>query len=162
MSIKNLKSNSSNNYSHGKYTLENPEKYVGKHPIVYRSSWEYKFCVYCDRNPLIVEWSSESLEIPYLNPLTKRNHRYYPDFFIRIKTPKGDIRKFIIEIKPSTSLKKPEQPKRNSRKAIQNYRYAANEYIRNSAKFRYANQYALRHGMKFVVLTEKTIHKWVT
>ena len=49
----------------GRYTPENPKKYIGDpSKIVYRSSWERRFMIYCDRNPLILSWASEELAIP--------------------------------------------------------------------------------------------------
>jgi len=50
----------------GKYTPENPRKYKGKtENIIYRSLWERKFMVFCDKNPNVIQWSSEEIIIPY-------------------------------------------------------------------------------------------------
>ena len=81
----------------GIFHPSNPKKYVGNPKrIVYRSLWERKFMVYCDTSKSIAEWGSEELAIPYISPLDKKMHRYYPDFYL--KTIEGN--KFIIEIKP--------------------------------------------------------------
>ena len=38
----------------GKYTLENPDKYVGdKSNIIWRSTWERTAFKWCDRNEII-------------------------------------------------------------------------------------------------------------
>ena len=72
----------------GIYRPTNPKKYAGDpSKIVYRSNWERKFMVYCDRNEDITYWASEELAIPYVNPIDRKKHRYYPDFMI--KTTKG-------------------------------------------------------------------------
>ena len=43
----------------GKYQPSFPRKYKGDSSnIVYRSLWERKFMVYCDRNENILEWGS--------------------------------------------------------------------------------------------------------
>jgi hypothetical protein len=68
--IKKVKPNGE--YRSGKYEPKNPEKYIGDiHNIIYRSSWEYRFCTYCDTNDAIVKWSSEPVSIDYYNPLDK-------------------------------------------------------------------------------------------
>ena len=77
----------------GKYHPTNRKKYRGDvNNIIYRSLWERKFMVYCDTNPDITEWGSEEIVIPYMSPLDRKRHRYFPDFYI--KTSNGD--KFII------------------------------------------------------------------
>jgi hypothetical protein len=40
--------------------------------IVYRSLWERKFMVFCDRNANVMEWGSEEVVIPYRSPLDGR------------------------------------------------------------------------------------------
>ena len=80
----------------GRYKPNNPEKYKGNiKKITYRSMWERRFMLYCDKSSQIKEWSSEELHIPYISPKDNRWHNYYPDFVI--KTKKGSI---VVEIKP--------------------------------------------------------------
>ena len=46
----------------GRYVPTNPKKYKGNPTtIYYRSLWERKFMVYCDKNPRILEWGSDCL-----------------------------------------------------------------------------------------------------
>ena len=81
----------------GKFHPTNRKKYKGDiNNIIYRSLWERKFMVYCDEQDDIVEWGSEELVVPYISPLDRKRHRYFPDFYIRTKN--GD--KFLVEIKP--------------------------------------------------------------
>ena len=63
-----------------KYTPIYPSKYQGntKH-IICRSSWERKFCQWCDMNNSIISWASEEFSIPYVSPKDNRVHKYYPD-----------------------------------------------------------------------------------
>ena len=70
-------------FAKGKFTPKNPEKYVGLKNPLYRSSWEWAFMNFCDNNPSIQRWASESIKIPYRNPVTNRQTVYVPDFFIQ-------------------------------------------------------------------------------
>ena len=65
----------------GKYYPLNPKKYKGNpSQVVYRSLWERKLMVYCDKNEKVLEWGSEEIIIPYMSPKDGRLHRYFPDF----------------------------------------------------------------------------------
>ena len=134
----------------GLYRPTNPKKYVGDvDKIVYRSLLERKFMLYCDRNPDITYWASEELAIPYYNPVTKRVHKYFPDFII--KTSKG--KRFMIEIKPAKYLKPPKpQAKRTKRFFGEQV-----EFIKNQAKWKAASNYCEDQGMEFKVFTEKEL-----
>ena len=37
-------------YAQGRYTVRNPQKYVGKGKPTYRSGWELTFMIFCDSN----------------------------------------------------------------------------------------------------------------
>ena len=59
----------------GKYIPTNPKKYRGDpSQVIYRSLWERKLMVYCDRNSKVVEWGSEEVIIPYMSPKDGRLH----------------------------------------------------------------------------------------
>ena len=93
----------------GKFLPTNRKKYKGDVTnIIYRSLWERKFMVYCDENNDIVEWGSEELIVPYISPIDNKQHRYFPDFYI--KTKNGD--KFMVEIKPKKFTRPPKPTKR--------------------------------------------------
>ena len=69
-----------------KYQPSYPRKYKGDpNNIICRSSWERKFCRWCDLNESILEWGSEEFWIPYLSPVDNKVHRYFPDFIIKVK-----------------------------------------------------------------------------
>jgi len=72
------------NFSKGEYIPKNPAKIIGKTPIIYRSSWEMSLMRVFDFNKNILAWSSESISIPYQNPLTEKWSLYLPDFFCDI------------------------------------------------------------------------------
>ena len=62
-----------------------PRKYKGDITnIICRSTWEKKFCHYCDLNENVLEWGSEEFFIPYRAPDGK-TRRYFPDFIMKVK-----------------------------------------------------------------------------
>ena len=110
-SIKGNKPSKKSGFVQGYFPILECKKYFGNGPIIYRSSWEKKFCLYCERNPEIIQWSSESLSIKYFNPLDEKYHTYFPDFVVRT----ADGRTIIVEVKPKAQLKKPNPPKRKTK-----------------------------------------------
>ena len=71
----------------GRFKPRNPGKYKGDPSnIIYRSSWEKKFMLWCDCNLNVLEWGSEEIVIPYRSPLDRRVHRYFPDFMSNQET----------------------------------------------------------------------------
>ena len=102
----------------GKYQPSYPKKYKGDPKnIVYRSLWERKFMVYCDKNENILEWGSEEIIVPYRSPVDNKYHRYFPDFYIKVRESTGKIKKMIIEIKPFKQCIEPKVQK-EKRKVI--------------------------------------------
>ena len=101
----------------GKYKPSYPKKYKGDpNNIVYRSLWERKFMVYCDNNQNILEWGSEEVIVPYRSPIDNRYHRYFPDFYIKVKESNGMIKKMIIEIKPFKQCIEPKVKKKKDKR----------------------------------------------
>lgn len=143
---------SNNNKSYkGKYQPSFPAKYKGDPTnIIYRSLWERKFMRYCDLNENILEWGSEEIALPYISPLDKKVHRYFPDFYIKVKESNGKIKKYIIEIKPKKQTVEP-QKKKNITKG---YIYEVTEWVRNQAKWKAAKEFCDDRQWEFKVLTE--------
>jgi len=141
----------SSQYRQGVFRPNNPQKYKGTFPIYFRSSYELKFQKWADNNPNVLSWGSETVVIPYQNPLTGRVSRYFTDFNITLKDKQGEIKKFLIEIKPSSQLLPPSQ-KRKSTKSLMRQQA---EYVKNQAKWKAAFEYAERKGIVFTILTEK-------
>jgi hypothetical protein len=135
---------------HRIYIPRNPEKFLGTHAIC-RSSYEEKFCKWCDYNDDIVLWSSESIKILYYDPIRKRTRSYFPDFIIKKNT--GE--KFIIEVKPSRET---EKPKRENKKP-QNYLRESIIYATNLAKWNAAIKYCNANGYQFKIVTERSLGK---
>ena len=140
------------NYRQGMYSPKFPEKYKGnKHNIVYRSNYELVAFRFFDLNPNVVEWSSEETIIPYANPLTGRTSRYFVDVYAKMKDKNGEIRKYLIEIKPHSQTLPPVQKNRKTKSLI----YQQAEYVKNQAKWKAATEWCSKKNMTFVILTEK-------
>ena len=138
----------------GKYKPSYPEKYNGDPTnIIYRSLWERKFCVHCDTNEKIIEWSSEEKCIPYRSPLDGKIHRYFPDFLIKVKESDGSIKKYMIEIKPSKQTVPPPKPKRQTKQYIAE----VYEYAKNQSKWEAAREWCADRGYEFKVITENEL-----
>ena len=135
----------------GRYIPSKPKKYKGDSSnIIYRSLWERKFMVYCDRNDSILEWGSEEIIIPYRSPLDGRIHRYFPDFYVKVKQADGSIKKLLIEAKPKAQCGPPKQPKRKTPRFVQEVR----TWGVNKAKWEAAIEYCNDRKMEFKILTE--------
>ena len=79
-----------------KFTPMNPQKYKGDHKnIICRSSWEKRFAQYCDKTKDVIEWGSEEIAIWYRS-IDNKPHRYFPDFFMKVRQNNGTYKKFLI------------------------------------------------------------------
>ena len=134
----------SRKFSQGVYTPRNPEKYIGKGQIIYRSSWENHFCIFLDSNEHIIEWASEALRIPYRHPLTGKQTTYVPDFLIRYRNASNQVITELIEIKPAGQSALKEGMNQNQRATV----------AVNHAKWEQARKWCQRQGIKFRVVTE--------
>ena len=102
-----------------RYKPSYPKKYKGDpNNIICRSSWERKFCHWCDLNESILEWGSEEFYIPYISPVDKRVHKYYPDFIIKVKESTGQVKTYVIEVKPKKQTKPPVKTSRVTKSYI--------------------------------------------
>lgn len=138
----------------GKYQPSFPKKYKGDPTnIVYRSLWERKFMVYCDTNDNVLEWFSEEIAVPYRSPIDNKIHRYFPDFYIKVKESNGSIKKYIIEIKPKKQTVEPQVKKRKTK----GYIYEVYEYAKNQAKWKAAEEFCKDRGYEFKILTEDNL-----
>ena len=130
---------------------KHPEKYLGDpSKIICRSSWERKFCHWCDTRPGVVQWQSEEFFIPYIKPTDMQVHRYFPDFRIDVLGVDGKIQTLVIEIKPKHQTQPPAAPKRRTQK----YLAEVATFAVNQAKWTAAQTYCQKRGWQFMVLTE--------
>jgi hypothetical protein len=138
----------------GKYQPSYPQKYKGDPTnIVYRSLWERRFMSYCDLNENILEWGSEEIALPYRSPIDGKIHRYFPDFYIKVKENNGSIQKYIIEIKPKKQTIEPKVQKRKTK----GYIFEVTEWARNQAKWKVAEEFCEDRRWKFKILTEEDL-----
>ena len=156
--IKKVKPNGE--YRSGKYEPRNPDKYIGDiHNSIYRSSWEYRFCTYCDTNESILKWSSEPVSIDYYNPLDKKEHKYNVDFYIKVLKESGEEQDWIIEIKPENQTKKPIYEGVNTLSKLKSDNRNMQIWITNQAKFKAAKEWAAKRGYKFGVIDENFLFR---
>lgn len=131
-------------FAQGQYVVKNREKYVGLGNPKFRSSWEFAFMNFCDNNEHILQWASESIQIPYRNPITGRQTIYIPDFFITYRGRDNTVRAELIEIKPKKqSVVESKASARDRATVAVNY-----------AKWDAATKWARRNGVVFRVITE--------
>jgi hypothetical protein len=139
-------------YVQGRYKPRNPQKYRGDPTdIVYRSGWELKFMLKMDEHPDVLEWSSESVIIPYKSPADMKTHRYFVDFYVKRRSKDGKVDTFLIEIKP---LKQRKEPVNRAKKPTKKYIREVMTYGVNQAKWKAAEDYCRRKGWKFMVMSE--------
>jgi hypothetical protein len=136
-------------YSQGKYNLKNPEKYIGLKNPTYRSSWELSVCKMCDENNAILQWASESIRIPYRDPLTGKNTIYVPDFLVIFEDNQKKKRAEVWEIKPANQTLKENVGKN---------KYNQAQYVRNMVKWEVARAYCKQNGMQFRIITEHQLY----
>jgi len=142
-------------YYQGKFSPKNYQKYKGDPTnIFYRSSWELVFMKYCDENSNVLEWGSEEIVIPYRSPLDNRYHRYFVDFYIKVREKTGDVKKYLIEIKPKKQVIGPIQ---NPKRKTQHWKKSVFEYAKNTAKWEAAKEWCEDRMMTFKILTEEDL-----
>jgi hypothetical protein len=141
-----------NNYVQGIFKPQNPEKYKGTTPIIYRSKLEMLSMRYFDNSPNVITWGSESVVIPYQSPLDGKVHRYFIDMVAEIKMKDNTVKKILVEVKPEKQTFPPIVTNRKSQKTIVYEKY---QYAVNSAKWQAAKQYANKKGYLFFILNEK-------
>lgn len=135
-------------FSRGVYKIKNPEKYIGTGQPKYRSSWERTFMLFCDNNPSIEKWASESIKIPYKDPLTGKATVYVPDFLIIYLDKNLKKHAELIEIKPSNQM---------ILEKVGKNPYNQAQYVKNMAKWAAATNFCKHNGMRFRVINENDI-----
>jgi hypothetical protein len=130
------------------YTPKNGEKYIGSKLPYCRSSWETTFCMFCDNNPAVQEWSSEPVKIPYRDPLTGKQTVYVPDFIIKYVDKNNRHHVEMVEIKPANQMLLEKVGKNPYNQA---------QYVKNMAKWAAANAWCRNQGITFRVINETDI-----
>ena len=131
-------------FAQGSYVIQNAHKYVGKGAPRYRSGWEHAFMRFLDNNEHVVNWVSESISIPYRNPLTGKQSMYIPDFLITYRNKSNQLIAELVEIKPKKQSVIESKASARDRAVI----------AINYAKWDAATKWARRNGLTFRVITE--------
>lgn len=147
-------------YYKGRFSPRNPQKYRGDHSnITYRSSWEARVMKYFDEHPNVLEWSSEETVIKYKSPIDGQWHRYFVDFYAKMKDVSGKVTKYLIEVKPMAQTQAPAiQPYK--KKPSKSYVKAVQTWGINEAKWDAAREYCKDKGMEFTIITEHDLRLW--
>lgn len=138
-------------FKQGTINPEDCKKYLGKKPIIYRSSWELKFIQRIDGyEPNVYKWSSEPIEIPYISKekingkwIEKKRH-YSPDFLIILKSGKV----LLIEIKPMNQVP-----------LFENTINVDPVQMKNQCKWKAAIGFCKQKGWEFQIRTEENLNK---
>ena len=139
----------------GKYKVKNPQKYIGDSTnVIYRSLMELNFMKWCERSEKVLKWNSEEVVIPYISPMDKKRHRYFPDFLIQ--TNKGWT---LVEVKPLVQTKPPKKIliEKVTLKKKRRYVKAVKTWLVNEAKWNAAKKVCEVNGWKFELMTEKQL-----
>jgi len=135
-------------FAQGKFKPKNPDKYMGNRTPTYRSSWEFAFMRFCDEHPSVSKWASESIKIPYRNPLTGKQTIYVPDFFVVYIDKKGKQRVELIEVKPENQTIREKLGRSKANQA---------HWVLNQAKWEAARAYCKQKGIFFRIVNESDI-----
>jgi len=136
-------------YSQGIYEIQNPDKYVGIGKPKYRSSWELSVMNMCDNNPAISQWASESIKIPYKDPLTGKQTVYVPDFLVIFVDNNKKKRAELWEVKPA---------KQAFKESVGKNKYDQAQYVRNVVKWAAAQNWCKQNNVHFRIITENDLY----
>lgn len=140
-------------FTQGHFIPKNPEKYVGDiNKIRVMSSYELEVHEFLDNNVNVIRWSSETIAIPYIKPTDGRLHKYLPDYYVEFRNSAGDIIRELWEVKPKSQTR---APRKNHKHAL----YEQLTYAINMAKWEAAVAFCAQRGIKFRILTERSIFK---
>lgn len=135
-------------FAQGRFEMKNPTKYVGKKTPLARSSWEFVFMRMLDEHPGVENWASESVQIPYRDPLTGRQTIYVPDFFIVYVDKNRKKHAEVVEVKPASQT---------LREQVGKSLYNQEQYVKNLAKWEAAQAWCKQQGIRFRVINESDI-----
>lgn len=142
-------------YKQGVFIPQNPEKYRGDHTkIKYRSSYELEVFGYLDRKESVLEWSAETVIIPYYDPVKAKKRRYIVDVWMKYISKNNETVTALVEVKATRHTT---PPKATPRKKKSTLIEEQTTWATNQAKWKAAQKYAYDRGWKWFILTEKEI-----
>ena len=104
--------------------------------------------MFLDSNENVLQWASESISIPYRNPLTGKSSMYVPDFLVTYRGPNNTTKAELIEIKPKKQSLIESKMNANERAIV----------AVNYAKWDSATKWAKKNGLTFRVINEDQIY----
>jgi hypothetical protein len=135
-------------FAQGRFEMKHPEKYIGTKQPLSRSSWEFVFMRMLDEHQGVEKWASESIQIPYRDPLTGKYTVYVPDFFIQYVDKNGKKHAEVVEVKPANQT---------LRENVGKSQYNQQQYVKNMAKWEAATAWCKQKGIRFRVVNEDDI-----
>lgn len=171
----NSKPNNSK-YHGGNYIPKNRDKVLKLNSyggVFYRSSWEKKIMVWLDMKEEIFQWGAECIEIPYQmthfenGDSTIKTHRYYPDFFYRMRNSQGVLREVVMEVKPMKEYKMVQDlnegrlavPEKGMKK-LKGFEYDLKMAYKNKQKWETMIKWCEKKGYDFIIITEEHLKKF--
>lgn len=146
-------------FKQGIFKPQNSQKCLNKENIVYRSGLERKLMLVLDKNPNVVQWSSEKVIIPYKHPVksaqsgTPQYARYFVDFYMKLKV--GEVvKEYLVEVKPERQCSSPTNHGNKKRTTLL---YENLQWAINQAKWEAAESYCKKKNYKFLIINEKNI-----
>jgi hypothetical protein len=146
-------------FKQGQFKPINKQKCLNKTNPEYRSGLEMKVMTVLDKNPNVLEWSSEMIVIPYIHPVktaqsgSPQYSRYFVDFYIKLKVGET-VKELVVEVKPKKQCSKPQAHgnKKTSTLLYENVMWAVNQ-----AKWEAATAYCKKKNYIFVIRNEDNI-----
>jgi len=131
-------------YSQEYFVPKNPHKLIGNAKPFYRSGWELAFMTFLDNHPSVIQWASESIKIPYTNPLTGKRSQYVPDFLVLYQDKNGRQKAELVEVKPKKEAMIENAKSKRDKAAL----------ILNTAKWAAAMEFCKKNGLEFRIINE--------
>lgn len=139
-------------YNQGYYYPKNKNKYIGNNAI-YRSGLELRYFQFLDNNPKCLKWNSEGITVPYFWEVDNKWHQYYIDLAATFQE-KDKTQMYLIEIKPYRQTLLPQDSPKKRKKTLLTEQIT---FSQNQSKWKAASEFALKNGLKFIILTEKDL-----
>jgi hypothetical protein len=152
-------------FKQGIFKPQNSQKCLNKENIVYRSGLELKLMLVLDKNPNVIQWSSEKVIIPYKHPVksaqsgTPQYARYFVDFYMKLKVGEV-IKEYLVEIKPERQCSRPTTHgnKKQSTLLYENLTFCVNTSKWEAARKWCENEKRVKNrDIEFIIITEKNI-----
>jgi len=164
---------SNKKYHGGNFIPKNKDKVLklnSEGGVYYRSSWEQKIMIWLDLKDEIFQWGAECLEIPYQMTHFENGdsrikaHRYYPDFFYRMRGDDGVLKEVVVEVKPMKEYKmvialtegKLTVPDKGMKK-LKSFEYDLKMAYKNKQKWETMIKWCKKKGYSFIIITEDNL-----